>query len=353
MQAPRESFLQNLNPNIKKLNPDYLYHLGLASSTDRLREIFGNVVHVAMMGSGPRAFRFADELKKAVGGRVVSIAKEPNEDFDTMSAINEAFVEVKEGRRDLLSAMEDVQDWFAREADDPRIIGKTERFWMFKVDTPAGGVISVNHHMGMPTHSILLHEVTKLLHHAGADTHEKPFEYSRLGTSGGLGIEGGDIVVANRGLNPSGEAKYRIHVLGKEITLPTEFDPAMIKKIVDCSSAVDARVVQGDTVSCDDFYTEQARLDGAFCMVPSEQAKLTYLQGLHAKGARNMEMEAAGFAAFGKHMAIPSACVGVALLNRLNGDQVKATPEELAAYSDGPQQLIIEYIRRQAVEDLK
>jgi len=191
-------------------------------------------------------------------------------------------------------------------------------------------------------------EVIKLLHHAGADRVERPFEYSRLGTSGGLGIEGGDIVVANRGLEASGKPRYRIHVLGEEVELPTEFDPELAERIFDCRDAVEATVVRGDTVSCDDFYTEQARLDGAFCMVAGEAEKIKFLKKLHANGARNMEMEASAFAAFCKHMGIPAACVGVALLNRLNGDQVKASGEQLAKYSDGPQQLLIEYIKRQA-----
>ena len=177
---------------------------------------------------------------------------------------------------------------------------------------------------------------------------ERPFEYSRLGTSGGLGIEGGDIVVANRGLEASGKPRYRIHVLGEEVELPTEFDPELAERIFDCRDAVEATVVRGDTVSCDDFYTEQARLDGAFCMVAGEAEKIKFLKKLHANGARNMEMEASAFAAFCKHMGIPAACVGVALLNRLNGDQVKASGEQLAKYSDGPQQLLIEYIKRQA-----
>lgn len=48
-------------------------------------------------------------------------------------------------------------------------------------------------------------------------------------------------------------------------------------------------------------------------------------------------------------MDIPAVCVGTALLNRLNGDQVTSTGEQLAAFSDGPQKLLIEYLRRKGV----
>lgn len=61
---------------------------------------------------------------------------------------------------------------------------------------------------------------------------------------------------------------------------------------------------------------------------------------------RGMEMEAAGFAAFTQYMGIPAVCVNTALLNRLHGDQVTATHAQLAAYSDGPQQLLIEHLSR-------
>ncbi len=345
MRTPGESFLKNLNPGIP--NPDFLYHLGLGSDTERLEEIFGDVRHVVMMGSGPRAFRFAKALGDAVDGEISTLSPEPARDFDLMAAVEEEFDQVVTGEKDLLEVMSRVQDWVAHEAGLPRTVGKEERYWAYKVNTPAGGVISVNHHMGMPTHSILLHEVTKLLHHVGADRVERPFEYARLGTSGGLGIEGGDIVVARRGLDPSGQARYRLFSLGEEHELPTEFDPALRERVMECRDAISARVIEGDTVACNDFYIEQGRLDGAFNMAGSEAAKIAYLQRLHGMGARNMEMESAGFAAFGQYMGIPSVCIATALLNRLHGDQVKATGAELAAYSDGPQQLYIEYLKRQ------
>lgn len=345
MNTP-ETFLRNLNPELPDL--DYLYHLGLTSKTDGIDEVFGDTVHVSMPGSGHRAFRFAKELVAANGGRFRSLGKEPNRDVDVMEKINEEYEAIRAGKKELLEVSADIQDAIAESLGLPRVVGKDERYWTFVAETPAGGVVSVNHHMGMPTHSILLHEVTKLLHYAGADRDGRVFEYSRQGTSGGLGIEPGSIVVTDRGLEPSGLARYRLHVLGEERAFSTNFDPALSQKLFDCSSAVNVPVVRGSTVSCNDFYTEQGRRDGAFNLTGSEQAKLNYLKGLHARGARNMEMEAAGFAAFTEYMGIPAACVGTALLNRLKGDQVTSTAEELAGFSDGPQRLLIEHLRRKA-----
>lgn len=65
---------------------------------------------------------------------------------------------------------------------------KTERFEIYKV----GPVLCASHGMGMPSLSILLHEITKLLKYAGATN----VLYMRIGTSGGVGLEGGTVVVS-------------------------------------------------------------------------------------------------------------------------------------------------------------
>ena len=73
----------------------------------------------------------------------------------------------------------------------PSAIGKTDRYSMFKV----GPVLISSHGMGQPSMSILLHEVAKLLDYAGA---VDPI-FIRLGTSGGLGVKPGTVVVTNEG----------------------------------------------------------------------------------------------------------------------------------------------------------
>ena len=52
-------------------------------------------------------------------------------------------------------------------------------------------MISINHGMGMPSLSILLHELFKLLAHAGASD----VIWIRIGTSGGLGLTGGWVMI--------------------------------------------------------------------------------------------------------------------------------------------------------------
>jgi uridine phosphorylase len=51
----------------------------------------------------------------------------------------------------------------------------------------------------------------------------------------------------------------------------------------------------------------QGRLDGAFCDY-DEKKKMTYLQHMFDLGVRNIEMEAACFAAFTKRAGIKCTC---------------------------------------------
>ena len=58
-------------------------------------------------------------------------------------------------------------------------------------------MLSVSHGMGVPSLSIMLHEVIKLLSYAGA----KDPVIIRIGTSGGIGIAPGTVVVSNGAVN--------------------------------------------------------------------------------------------------------------------------------------------------------
>lgn len=51
--------------------------------------------------------------------------------------------------------------------------------------------------MGVPSIGILLHEIIKLMYHAKC----KDPVFIRIGTCGGIGIEGGTVVVSNEGVD--------------------------------------------------------------------------------------------------------------------------------------------------------
>jgi len=58
----------------------------------------------------------------------------------------------------------------------------------------------------------------------------------------------------------------------------------------------------------------------------------------------NIEMEGLFFGAFCNRANVKAILCNVVLLNRLNGDQVLSTPEELAKMSENSQRVILHYI---------
>ena len=86
---------------------------------------------------------------------------------------------------------------------------------MYKV----GPVLSVSHGMGVPSLSILLHELIKLMWHAGV---QDPI-FFRIGTCGGVGHPAGTIVITKEAVDgrllPVHE-NVRFHDFGKRAPLP-------------------------------------------------------------------------------------------------------------------------------------
>lgn len=286
------------NPNLDKLDVDFLYHFGLNSSMD-LQSAFGDVKYVCMGGSADRAETFANKVAEELKIPLPGNSAQP--------------------------------------------IAKTERFSLFKV----GPVISVSHGMGMGSISICVNEIAKLLEYAGCKQGEVKF--IRIGTSGGVGVEGGDVVIADEALNAKLEPQFVKVVLGKERAYPTTLDKDLSVDLMTCREDINA--VFGKTIGTNDFYEEQARLDGALDPGYTEEEKMEFIKEAYEKGGRNFEMESPEFASFCLRAGIPAAIVCCALLNRLNGDQVDATPEQLAQYSDNAQQVVINYIRKKLEEE--
>ncbi|MFA4815602.1 MAG: hypothetical protein WC653_05975, partial [Candidatus Gracilibacteria bacterium] len=356
--SERPSFMKNLNPRMASLREgdgDYLYHLGLVSKNggdDELKQVFGDTSHIATMGSGPRAFRFADALKRAFGedASLRVMGEEPNRTFDAMATCQEAMQTLERcagGARaeEFFPAMDRIQKDLAGALGLPRPSGKTERYWTFVVETPVGGVVCVNHHMGEPTHAILLEEMTRLMCHVGADRQEHPFEISRWGTSGGLWVPPGTVVVARRGLDPAGEAIHKNWKFGKEMRRETGFTDEMRERILFAGENLEGvSIVEGDTVSCSTFHIDQGRVIDASTNLGTDEEKMAYLRYLYYQGARNMEMEGKGLAAHCNQHGIPVGMACVTLLDRSQGDQVTSTPAELLEYSGRPQQLFLEYM---------
>ncbi|XP_060937389.1 uridine phosphorylase 1 [Limanda limanda] len=284
------------NPHLDALKDDVLYHFGLGTRTHDLPAMFGDVKFVCVGGSPWRMLAFTEYIATELG-------------------------------------MEDPKSEY------PNICAGTDRYAMYKV----GPVLSVSHGMGIPSIAIMLHELIKLLHHA----HCTDVTIMRIGTSGGIGIEPGNVVVTNQSVDGTFLPRFEQMILGKVVVRNIDLDQSLAEELLRCSKELNQfETVMGNTMCTMDFYEGQARLDGAFCSY-TEEDKQDYLMRASQAGVCNIEMESSVFAAMCKLSGLRAAVVCVTLLDRLKGDQVTCSHEVLNSYQQRPQKLVGYYIKQQ------
>jgi len=285
----------NFNTVFQSYPVDNLYHFGLDTATDPLKDMFGDVTTVCMMGSSSRAEAFAKTVAEATG------LKEPTN------------------------------------------LSKADRCQMFK----AGKIVSVSHGMGAPSCLIFLHEVSKLLFHAKADLAK--LRVIRLGTSGGVGVPGGTVVLAEKGMDAQLELGYDHIALGRKTRELAEADATLNDEIMEAnrnaSKPLGFELVKGVTIATEDYYDAQGRRDGALPLWYSEDEKLEFLKKAYDKGVRNMEMECSVFLWFFSKLGIRATVACAALLNRLEGDQHAHTREQIHEWSLRPQKVVMNFLQ--------
>ncbi|XP_050825301.1 LOW QUALITY PROTEIN: uridine phosphorylase 2 [Gopherus flavomarginatus] len=283
------------NPYLDSMDEDVLYHFSLGTNTHNLPVMFGDVKFVCVGGSPNRMKAFAQLMHKELG---------------------------------LEGDGKDLKD----------ICAGTDRYSMYK----AGPVLSISHGMGVPSISIMLHELIKLLHHAKC----RDVTIIRIGTSRDLGIDPGTVVITDIAVDSFFKAQFQQVILDNIVIRSTELDKDLVEELLNCSKEIhDFPTLIGHTMCTYDFYEGQGRLDGALCSFSNEK-KLEYLKRAYDAGVRNIEMESTVFAAICRLCGLKAAVVCVALLNRLEGDQIKAPHEVLVEYQRRPQHLISIFIKK-------
>lgn len=283
-----------LDPVLAGEAVDVYYHFGV-SSDDPMLDALRDVKAVVMAGSGGRIAQFAQQWSEVNGG--ADIIAFPKED----------------------------------------------RF----VTRYCAQVLFASHGMGMPSASIALQELMRLVYflkRGDLDALDEVF-WARVGTSGGVGLPGGTIVVTTEGLMADLQP-YRLLNGGMgEYWFDGEFPLEVAQAIVEASAGSGLDVVLGKTVATNEFFLEQFRLDGAVVMETVE-SKMAWLQWLHDNGVRNIEMEGAMLAGYLNHWGFSKfAMICCALLNRLEGDQVTSTPEQLHAFSEDSGVVLFNYLK--------
>ncbi|KAG7242081.1 hypothetical protein INR49_024127 [Caranx melampygus] len=288
--------VQVQNPNLDALKEDVLYHFNLGTGTHDLPAMFGDVKFVCVGGSATRMKAFIEYIAAELG------MQNPRGEY-------------------------------------PNLCEGTDRYVMYKV----GPVLSINHGMGVSSIAIMMHELIKLLHHARCTD----VTIFRIGTSGGIGVEPGTVVVTKQALDDTFKPRYAQVILGQVVERSTDLDQDLAQELVQCSNELNQfATVVGNTMCTLDFYEGQARLDGAFCYY-TEKDKQDYLRKVSEAGIRNIEMESTVFAAMSKLSGLRAAVVCVTLLDRLQGDQLTSSHEVFVSYQERPQKLVGHYIKTQ------
>ncbi len=219
---------------------------------------------------------------------------------------------------------------------------KEDRF----VTRYTAGVLFASHGMGMPSASIALQELMRMvffLKRGDLAAMDEVF-WCRVGTSGGVGLPGGTVVVSSEGLMAD-LRPYRLLNGGTgEYWFDGRFPMATCDAIVAANSDGDFDIVSGKTVAGNEFFIEQFRLDGAVCMETPE-TKMGWLRWIHDNGVVNIEMEGAMIAGYLNHWGFSKfAMICCTLLNRLDGDQVTASPAQLHKFSEDSGVALFNYL---------
>lgn len=284
-----------LDPVVAGDEVDNYYHLGVSSDDPLLAELHG-LRAIIMGGSGARMTSFAST-------------------------------------------------WSAMNHDAPILsFPKEDRF----VTRYTAGVLFVSHGMGMPSASIALQELMRLayfLKRGNLDELDRIF-WARVGTSGGVGLPGGTVVVTTEGLMADLKPYRLLDAHGDYTWFDGHFPADIAAGIIQASEGSGIPITTGATVATNEFFIEQFRLDGAICLTtPGE--KMSWLCRLDDAGVRNIEMEGAMLAAYLNHWGFSRfAMICATVVNRLEGDQVTSTPQELHDFNERAGTVLFDYLRQ-------
>ncbi|XP_023166041.1 uridine phosphorylase 1 [Drosophila hydei] len=290
------SFSTLKNPHLSEMKTDYLYHLNIdvtdTQNTSDIQQRFGDIKVICAGGTAQRMRDLAIYLQPIFGitGKPVDLCESGH------------------------------------------------RYAVFKV----GQVLCVSHGVGSSTFSVVLHELLKLVRYAKC----KDPVFVRIGTCGGLGIEPGTVVVSKDAYNGYLENVHEIPILGKRVERPASFPQDIIDDILKfgAQSNDGFAIISANTMSTDCFYEGQGRTDGAVCEYTDED-KMNFLKKAYGKGIRNIEMEATMFSSLTQLAGVKAASICVALINRLNGDQVSITMEQKKEFEQRPFVVVERYIK--------
>lgn len=287
--------LDSINQDFLKLDVDYLYHLGIDSSID-LVKLFGNVRWVIFTRSNHDAQLVAHTVTKK------------------LYAINEDNFELNP-------------------------LYKTERFYFYHIQD----IIIVSTGIGIPSTSICLNEITKLLIHAKV----KNPTYLHIGSASGIGLALGTLLINDKAVNTKFESVFNTIECGTTQSYPAHFNNLLsnslyqyAKKHAELNNILrtnlyqyakthgDFNVKLGSVITTNDYYDEQARLDGFLIPDYTYQEQQQYLNNAQKHGILAMNMEGLLVAGFCNQLGISATAISVIVNDCLITDVVNQAIEK-------------------------
>lgn len=222
---------------------------------------------------------------------------------------------------------------------------RTDRFMLLR---PLPTVLIASHGIGLGSIDCLLNDIHNLLTVANTPS----YALIRLGSSGGVGVAPGTLVVTRDALNAALRPELAVTVLGTVRNLAARLDAALSRQLFEfVREHSELPCVMGDTVCAETFFDSQARTDGADPLFSHDDAR-AYLQRCSRAGVKNIEMECLPLAAFAHRVRVPAAVVCVAFIDRLVEETPTQDAAKLMAYETCAVNAVVEFVKQMLVPPL-
>jgi uridine phosphorylase len=205
-----------------------------------------------------------------------------------------------------------------------------------------GNILLASHGMGSSSILTLLNTLTPLLKLCNNN-----FAYIRIGTSGGIGIKAGTVVLTKNSYTADIINGYPIFENNNKIIYPTTMNLNLNQDIIKVwlKQSSNFSLIEANTMCADDFYLSQARMDGFIRLDFDNKKQKTYLNILKNNNIANIEMESGALGYFSNLYNIPATTISATIVNRLKTDQVTISPEMVKEYSQRGQIIIMDYLK--------
>lgn len=198
-------------------------------------------------------------------------------------------------------------------------------------------ILFVSHGMGFTSILALLNNLTKLMFKAG----NLDVKYIRIGTSGGINIPPGTVIITETAYIPS----LILHPLKQDHVVPTALSYELNQKIIAAQPPkLKFEVLLGNSIAANDFYLGQARFDGVIKPSFNQKEREEYFARIKELNILNFEMESVALAHFCNLLEIKAAMVAVTILDRFKGDQISSSAEDLKDFSSRSAEVVINYL---------